>query len=343
VLTPGPGHGGGEVCTVGLLSTGCLEPPRRPLPAGHALGVDPKLYALPRLRAAGYTDAEVRRMQRTGDLTRLRSGIYIAGAMPDDEAARHALLVRAALEQLSADVVVSHVSAAVLHGLPVWNVPLDVVHVTRDRSRTGARRGSRVHVHSAPLAAEEVVRVNGILVTSLARTVADLARTLPFEQAVVLADGAMWVKREDPLDRVDLLAVLDERRWPGTPAARRVAAFADGRSHSLGESLSRIAIQRAGLPKPVLQWEVRRRDGTFVGEVDFGWPELRTVGEFDGKVKYGVLVPPGEDLADVLYREKLREDAIRAEVLGVVRWGWRDLSDFTPVANRLRQRFGWSA
>lgn len=186
------------------------------------------------------------------------------------------------------------------------------------------------------------VLVEGVPVTSLARTVADLARTLPFEQAVVLADGAMSVKRADAPDRGDVLAVLDQRRWPGTPAARRVVAFADARSQSPGESRSRIALWRAGLPTPVLQWEVRRSDGVLVGEVDFGWPELRTVGEFDGKVKYGVLVRPGEDPADVLYREKLREDAIRAERLAVVRWGWHDLSDFTPVANRLRQRFGWT-
>jgi hypothetical protein len=53
-------------------------------------------------------------------------------------------------------------------------------------------------------------------------------------------------------------------------------------------------------------------------------------------------VLPGEDAADVLYREKLREDALRAEDLAVVRWGWPDLDDFRPTAARLRERFRWT-
>jgi hypothetical protein len=80
---------------------------------------------------------------------------------------------------------------------------------------------------------------------------------------------------------------------------------------------------------------VRRQ--RFIGRVDFGWPELGTVGEFDGLVKYGRV--PGSDPADVLVEEKRREDALRAEGLAVVRWTWIDLADFSPVAARLRMRF----
>jgi hypothetical protein len=69
-----------------------------------------------------------------------------------------------------------------------------------------------------------------------------------------------------------------------------------------------------------------------------GWPRYRTVGEFDGRVKYGMLLRPGQDPADVLYQEKLREDALRGEDLGVVRWGWSDLNDFRPTGERLRRR-----
>ena len=57
-------------------------------------------------------------------------------------------------------MVVSHISAALLHGLPVWGVPLDLVHATRDRSSSGARRGARVHLHCAPLRPEEIVTVD---------------------------------------------------------------------------------------------------------------------------------------------------------------------------------------
>jgi hypothetical protein len=40
-----------------------------------------------------------------------------------------------------------------------------------------------------------------------------------------------------------------------------------------------------------------------------------------------------------LVAEKLREDALRAEDLGVARWTWSDLPRFAPVAARIRSRF----
>jgi predicted transcriptional regulator of viral defense system len=300
----------------------------------------PDLSLRPRLLAAGFTDDEVRRLVRAGRLTPLRRGIYVEGSLPDDLLARHVLQVRAALEGLAVDVVVSHVSAAVLHGLRIWAVPLNRVHVTRPR-RNGGRCGAFVHVHTAPLDHAEVVVVAGLRVTSLARTVVDLARSLPFEQAVVVADSAMFYKRTNRIEETDMAEALERApRWPGSPAARRAIAFANGLSESVGESRSRVAIAAAGLPPPVLQWEVRTGGtGVFIGRVDFGWPELRTVGEFDGLVKYGRTLQPDQDPVEILVAEKRREDALRAEDLGVARWIWADLPRFAPVAARLRSRF----
>lgn len=290
----------------------------------------------PRMRAAGYSDKELRRMVRTGQLSTVRPGAYLRGAPPEHGEARHVLRVRAAVAQLSGDAVVSHVSAALLHGLPIWAVPLDRVHVTRDRRRSGGRRGRLVHVHVAPLDADAVVTVGGIAVTSPERTIVDLARAMPFESAVVTADAAL---RAGLVDAEGLLATMGSMaRWPGLPGARRALAFADGGSASVGESRSRVAIARAGLPVPVLQWEVRAGSGRFIGFVDFGWPASRTVGEFDGLVKYGRLLRPGQTAGDVVVEEKLREDELRATGLAVVRWRWKDLADFTPTADRLRER-----
>jgi hypothetical protein len=296
----------------------------------------PDLSRRSQLLAAGFTDDEVRRLVRAGRLTPLRRGVYVEGPVPDDILARHVLQIGG----LSDDAVVSHVSAAVLHGLRIWAVPLDRVHVTRAR-RNGGRCGALVHVHTAPLDPAEIVTIGGRLVTSLARTVADLARSLPFEQAVALADSAMFHKRKDPVDRADLVEALARApRWPGNPAARRAIAFANGLSESVGESRSRIAIAAAGLPPPVLQWEVRAAGaGARIGRVDFGWPELRVVGEFDGLVKYGRTLRPDQDPVEVLVAEKLREDALRAEDLGVTRWIWSDLPRFAPIAARIRSSF----
>ncbi len=94
---------------------------------------------------------------------------------------------------------------------------------------------------------------------------------------------------------------------------------------------------RAGLPAPVPQWEVSDDGGKLIGRVDFGWPELRTVGEFDGRLKYGRLLRAGQSAADAVFDEKIREDALRGQGLAVVRWTWADLDTFDAVAERLRR------
>lgn len=180
--------------------------------------------------------------------------------------------------------------------------------------------------------------VDGVPVTSVARTVVDIARAVSFERAVVIADASLALKL---VDREGLAAALVRSTgWPGSPAARRAVAFADGRVESVGESRSRVAPARCGLPEPLLQWDVIGRAGHWLARVDFGWPAFRTIGEFDGRVKYGRLLRPGQTAGDVVFEEKRREDELRDEGLGVVRWTWADLDDFTPVANRLRRRFG---
>jgi hypothetical protein len=291
------------------------------------------------LRLEGFGDDEVRRLLRAGRLTAVRRGSYVLGTQPEQREARHALRVRAQLAHLADGAVVSHASAAVLHGLPTWGMRLDRVHVTRAR-RSGGRAGRQVHVHTAPLAPDDIDVVDGIPITSVARTVVDLARTLPFEAAVAVADAALHALITEPERLAGLQAALvsilaRSTGWRGSPAARRVLAFADARSGSVGESRSRVAIHRAGLPAPVLQWEVIGSAGQWIGRVDFGWPKQRTVGEFDGKEKYGRLLKPGQSPADAVYWEKRREDALRAEALSVERWGWDALSDFAPTAARL--------
>jgi hypothetical protein len=61
------------------------------------------------------------------------------------------------------------------------------------------------------------------------------------------------------------------------------------------------------------------------------------VGEFDGRVKYGRLLRPGRSAEDVLFEEKLREDRIRDEDHGVVRWTWPDLRERYVLRDRIRR------
>lgn len=288
----------------------------------------------PQLIAQGWSDGELRRRRRSGELVSLRRGAYLDSddARLADAVATHALVIESGRPLTADDAVLSHVSAAVLHGLPIWNVPLDRVHRTRAR-RTGARRTGSTDLHAAPLTAEEITEIGGRPVTTLARTLVDLARTLGFEEAVVLVDAALHRHLVDAGALAEALARA--AGWPGCPNARRVVEFADPGSMSVGESRSRVAMARFGLPAPVLQWEVTSDIG-WLGKVDFAWPELRVVGEFDGRVKYGKYLRPGQGAGDAVFAEKQREDRIRDEGLRVVRWVWAELRQFAAVAGRIR-------
>lgn len=230
--------------------------------------------------------------------------------------------------------MVSHQSAAVLHDLPLWDAPLDRVHVTRrPPAWTDTSRVLRCHV--ARLRDDEVVEVDGLPVTSPTRTALDLARSLLHEAAVVALDAALrsGAVRHDVLRE----RLFDLAGTPGSRAATRAVAFADARSESVGESRSRVLLHRWGLAPSTLQHEVRAPAGRLIARSDVAWEEHRLVGEFDGRVKYGRLLRPGQHPGDAVFEEKLREDAIRAEGWGVVRWVWAELGTGHAVAARVRR------
>jgi hypothetical protein len=87
----------------------------------------------------------------------------------------------------------------------------------------------------------------------------------------------------------------------------------------------------AGLAPTDLQVAIYDAEG-LGGYADFGWLPLMVLGEFDGRQKYG----EGSDSADVLWREKRREDRFRALGFEVVRWTWADLLDPALFTARLR-------
>ena len=289
------------------------------------------------LLSQGYDYDDLRRLQRGGELVRVRRGAYARGSQADQLIEeRHRGLVLGTAPQLRDGAILSHGSAAVLHGLPVWPQAVERVHVTRNRRGRGVKR-SVVQVHGAPLLAVEIVLIDNMPVTSLGRTVLDLARTLPMTQAVAAGDRALasgLTRRE--LD-VGLIAI---ERWPGVRAARRAVEFLDVRSESVGESVSRVRLVEEGLPRPELQREIFGLDGRLIARVDFYWEEHKTIGEFDGKIKYSrLLLKPGQRIEDVIFDEKVREDELRDLGLQVVRWLWNDLGRDGVLRERVLRAF----
>ena len=243
--------------------------------------------------AQGYSDDELARSLRRREITRLQRGAHLdPGTAPDER-----LRLLATVAGLRVPGVVSHASAALLHGLPLWRIPVRRLHVVRPPG-SGGSGSARVHLHLARLPDEQVTAVDGVALTDVTRTVLDLARTTPFESAVVAADAAL---ARELTTHERLRTCLDGMGpVPGVRRAARVVDFADGRGRSVGESRSRVLLHRLGLPAPDLQVEVHRADGSRIGFCDFGWAEERTVAEFDGRIEYGRLLRPGQDPGEVV-------------------------------------------
>lgn len=271
------------------------------------------------LVASGWEHDELRRLAATGEFRRLRRGAY-ADAHERGVYQEHEMLVRASLALAESDSVVSFGSAGVLHGLPVPRSAIERVHLTRKRS-SGGRIRPGIHVHVAPLGDGEVVSIAGSPVTSLDRTFTDLARVVPLVDAVAAGDVALAKGMEPGAVGLQLEAA---RYRTGIRSARRAAAIIDPRSESYAESWSRLLMIENGVPAPELQVTIDGLTG-FDARVDFLWEDCGVVGEFDGKIKYGRLLKPGELPGDAVFREKRREDALRELGYIVVRWIWDDL------------------
>jgi len=284
-----------------------------------------------------FSDDELARLVRRQEWAHVRRGAYVDGPLPTDAAVRHRLLVRATVAALRRPAVVSHQSAAVLHGLPLWGVRLDRVHVTR-RPPAWNDASKVLVAHVGRLQDDEVEVIDGIALTGVVRTALDLARTLPHEAAVVVLDAALHAKR---LDNEELLEGLEAiAGGPGSRAAARAVRFADGKSESVGESRSRVLLHRLGVAPSGLQFSISTPQGGFVARTDFVWEEQRLVGEFDGRIKYGRLLRPGQDPGDAVFEEKQREDAIRDEGYSVVRWIWGELQRPVRLGARVERALG---
>jgi hypothetical protein len=175
---------------------------------------------------------------------------------------------------------ISHHTAAQLDGLDLLATPAGVA-ITRPPGQ-GSRSGKAgVRVHIGRLPAGHVGSRIAIPLTTVARTVVDLARTESLAGGVVVADRAL---RKRLTSRPELRRVLAELgRSPGVVQAAGVIAFADGLAESALESMARVAFRDTGLPPPELQVDLGESE--FTARVDFYWPKFRTVAEVDGAMK----------------------------------------------------------
>jgi hypothetical protein len=188
---------------------------------------------------------------------------------------------RARLEKLGAGAVISHITAARLHGipLPAQLAHARVVHVCVPIGRR-APEGKRTVGHQTVLHAEDVTISRGVPCTSPARTFCDLSAMLTLPELVAAGDHLLRNKIVDLQDLVGAMARYSGRR--GRANLRRSLDLLDGRSESPKESELRVLILLSGLPTPECNMTVLDGQHRFVARVDLAYPALRIAIEYEG-------------------------------------------------------------
>jgi len=264
----------------------------------------------------------------SGAAVRLRRGVYFPAGVWSTLSLReqHIARMAAAVATRRSKPLFSHQSAAAFWGLPMLTPWPTLVHVTVE-PHLGSRSSKDLIRHSTAVAAEDVVEAGEFSVTSIARTVLDLAATCPFIESVVVADRALLVDRfggRPPMTTHDELEAAWVRATPmrAPSRTRAVLGFAVTQAESPLESVSRVNIRAVGLPRPRLQ--VPHYDSAgFIGSPDFFWEEFGVVGEADGDMKYlDEKVRGSRSAEQVVLDEKIREDRFRALPRTVARWRW---------------------
>jgi hypothetical protein len=237
--------------------------------AGRQHGV----IARRQLLALGLGEGGIDHWVRNGRLVPVRRGVYALGHA---ELRREGFLL-ASLLSVGDDVVLSHRSAARHWGLRPWSGAF--VEVTaRSHGGQKPKRDLRVH-RSSDLHGWEITEEDGIPITSVARTLLDLAAVVPAHHLRRAAERA--VQRE-LYDHGAMLRVLAAHpRRPGRPAV--LALLTDLHNHGTTSTtrsdLEALFLQLCldhHLPRPQVNHYDNGR------ELDFRWPAQHVVVETNG-------------------------------------------------------------
>jgi very-short-patch-repair endonuclease len=269
---------------------------------------------------AGWSEEEIDWRIRTGRMHRLHAGVYAVG---------HQLIPRegrwmAAVLASGPDAVLSHWSAAALWMIrPNSRTRIDVTVPHRSRSSDRIRR------HISQIPADECTIEEGIPVTTVPRTILDLAATESSDVIENLLRESEYLQLSDRLSLPDLL-----ERYPGKRGTRkvhlalkRILEEPEGRRRLPLEERFSPFLRQHNLPLP------RYNDWIFLGDkrykVDCHWPLVRQIAELDGW--------QGHSTKTAFREDRARDRRLAAAGYTVTHITWNQLDDEpAEIASDLR-------
>jgi hypothetical protein len=167
-------------------------------------------------------------------------------------------------------------SASALHGARWVDLaaPLEIIHSNRNPMQGLRVRGAR-------LEEDEITTIDGIPVTTAARTALDLACWYPIGEAVAAIDALLRASDLTPKEVDALVSRYPGRR--GIQRAREALSLADAGAQSPKETWLRLLLIGAALPRPQTQIPVLDEFGEVFAYLDMGWPEVKVAVEYDGQ------------------------------------------------------------
>ncbi len=284
-----------------------------------------KILTRTELLYRGYSARAIARLVRDRTLIKLRQGLYCpAEAWESSLPSERHLACLAAVHRCLTDPIFSHTSAAALHGFPLLH-PFPPVHIYTPFDARGPLAGVKKHPRVLD-AVHPAITPLGFLATEPSLTVTDCARILPTREAVAIADSCL---NKGLISTEELTFQISELRGRGSAHARKIIPLMSAKAESIGETLLRLLMFDYGLPLPVEQHEIMACGQFF--RVDFAYPELRLIIEFDGHVKY---LQYG-DSSRALISERTREKMLTNEGWRVLRFEWQMVVDRPAEVARL--------
>ena len=269
----------------------------------------PPIYSAATARAAGLS----RKALRGPGYIRLAHDLAVRLDDAIDRRERLQLLATV----LPPDAAFSHLTAAALLGAPVQAPP--EAHVSLTPRKVLPQRAELI-VHSRLLTPDDVVRHDGLRVTSGAQTFLDLAQYLPPPELVAVGDSLLRARHLTAACLGERLARADRVR--GVVRARACAPLLCDQAMSRPESLLRYWLVTSELPDPQPQASVLDRWGREVAHADLGYPRWKVALEYEGRQH-----AEGEQFD----RDIDRYSLMAADGWLVVRFANRQLNQWTVV------------